>query len=150
MKVFKMLPILLGGAGVIQAGLNKTIAGVNGLSTAGLINGVVVALCAAVIFLPAFYFPGYFPDIVPFNKDKGQIFQWWYIIPGIIGFSFVFIIPLIIMEVGALPVFLGVIAGQIIVSIFWDAYYENIPVNAVRIAGAVLTFVGALLVAWKK
>jgi hypothetical protein len=32
----------------------------------------------------------------------------------------------------------------------WDARYENIPVNAVRIAGAVLTFVGALLVVWKK
>ncbi len=150
MKVIKLLPILLGGAGVIQAGLNKTIAQTNGLCMAGLINGVMVALCAALIFLLAYYFPGWFPDVVLFNKEKGQPFEWWYLLPGIIGFSFVFIIPLMIMEVGTLPVFLGVIAGQILVGILWDAHYENIPVSAVRMAGALLTFTGALLVVWKK
>lgn len=150
MKVIKLLPIILGGAGVIQAGLNKTIAQTNGLTTASLINGVMVALCAAVLFLLAYHYPGWFPDIVAFNKDKGHTFQWWYLIPGIIGFCFVFIIPLMIMEVGALPVFLGVIAGQILVGMIWDAYYENIPVNGVRIAGALLTFLGAMLVVWKK
>ena len=36
------------------------------------------------------------------------------------------------------------------VGIVWDARYENIPVNAVRMAGAVLTFAGALLAVWKK
>ena len=150
MSVIKLLPIILGGAGVIQAGLNKTIAGTNGLSTASLINGVVVALCALVIFVLVYYFPGYFPEIAAFSKNKEQPFHWWYLLPGIIGFCFVFIIPLVIMEVGALPVFLGIIAGQIIISLWWDAYCENIPLDTTRIIGAMLTFAGAILVAWKK
>ena len=150
MKVIKLLPISLGGAGVIQAGLNKTIAQTHGLSTASLINGVVVALCAAVVFLLVYHYPGWFPDIVAGGRGQNRAFLWWYLLPGIIGFSFVFIVPLMIMEVGALPVFLGVIAGQILVGMIWDACYENIPINGVRIAGALLTFVGAILVAWKK
>lgn len=48
MKVIKLLPILLGGAGVIQAGLNKTIAQTNGLCMAGLINGAMGGLCLGV------------------------------------------------------------------------------------------------------
>jgi uncharacterized membrane protein YdcZ (DUF606 family) len=150
MKLIKLLPILLGGAGVVQAGLNRTIAQTNGLCVAALINGVVVGLCAVLIFLLVYTLPGLFPDIVAFNREKGQPLAWWYLLPGIIGFCFVFIIPLIIMEVGTLPVFLGVIAGQILVGILWDAHYENIPVSGIRIAGAALTFAGALLVVWKK
>jgi len=150
MNVIKILPLILGGAIVVQARLNKTIAETIGLSTAGMINGVIVAICAVFIFVLSYYFPAYFPDIVPFQRNKGQSLQWWYLLPGIIGFSLVLAIPLVIMGMGTLPVFLGIIAGQIIVSIFWDAYYENIPVNSVRVAGAALTFIGALLVVWKK
>jgi hypothetical protein len=75
--------------------------------------------------------------------EHGKPDQWYHILPGIIGFCFVFIIPLVIMEVGTLPVFLGVIAGQIVMSIVWNACYENMPVNSIRVAGA-------LLVVWKK
>jgi bacterial/archaeal transporter family-2 protein len=150
MKVIKLLPVILGGAGVVQAGLNKTIAQSYGLSTASLINGVMVALCAAALFGVVYYWPGWFPDIVVFKKSGGESFKWWYLVPGIIGFSMVFVIPLMIFEVGALPVFLGVIAGQIMVGMIWDACLENIPVSTVRMAGAALTFIGAILAMWKK
>jgi uncharacterized membrane protein YdcZ (DUF606 family) len=146
MNVMKILPIILGGAGVIQAVLNKDIAAVYGLSMASLINGAIVVLCAIFVFAAVHYFP----DILVFNKKHLQSFQWWYLIPGIIGFCLVLFVPLAIREVGTLPVFLGIIAGQIIVSIIWDAYHENIPVNTIRIAGALLTFTGAFLVFWKK
>lgn len=149
MNVLKLLPIILGGAAVMQAVLNKTIAGTNGLSTACLINGFVVAVCAAIFFLLVYWFPDYFPEIIHIRKTE-QTFQWWYLIPGLIGFSLILVIPLVITEVGALSVFLGIIAGQIIVSLVWDARFENIPVNGIRLAGAMMTFVGALLVAWKK
>ena len=150
MSVIKILPIILGGAGVIQAVMNKDIAAVYGLNMASLINGVIVVLCAVFVFILVQYFPDYFPDILVFNKNNVKSFQWWYLIPGIIGFCLVLLVPLVIMEVGTLPVFLGIIAGQIIVSIVWDAYYENIPVNIIRVAGALLTFMGAFLVVWKK
>jgi len=150
MSLIKILPLILGGAIVIQARLNKTIAETNGLSTAGMINGVLVAVFAVAVFVLSYCYPAYFPEIIPFQKNKGQSFQWWYFLPGIIGFSLVMIIPLVIMGMGTLPVFLGIIAGQIIVSIFWDAYYDNIPIDSARVIGAVLTFVGAMLVVWKK
>jgi uncharacterized membrane protein YdcZ (DUF606 family) len=150
MNGMKILPIILGGAGVIQAVLNKDIAAVYGLSMTSVINGVIVVLCAIFVFAAVHYFPGYFPDILVFNKKHLQSFQWWYLIPGIIGFCLVLFVPLAIKEVGTLPVFLGIIAGQIVVSIVWDAYYENIPANAIRVAGALLTFTGAFLVLWKK
>ena len=149
MNVLKLLPIILGGAGVLQSTLNKAIAETNGLSMAALINGVVVALCGAFVFMLIYCLPGHFPDIAAY-KGKGQMFQWWYLFPGIIGFSLVFTIPLVVMEEGALAVFLGVIAGQIIVSFLWDTYCENMPLNGTRLAGALLTFIGALLVVWKK
>jgi len=150
MNVLKILPIILGGAGVIQAVMNKDVAAVYGLSLASLINGVIVVFCAVFVFILVQYFPAYFPDILVFNKNKIKSFEWWYLIPGVIGFFLVLLVPLAIMEVGTLPVFLGIIAGQIVVSIVWDAYYENIPVNTIRVAGALLTFMGALLVLWKK
>jgi uncharacterized membrane protein YdcZ (DUF606 family) len=150
MSVMKMLPIILGGSGVIQAVMNKDIAAVYGLSLASLINGAIVVLCAVFVFVLVQYFPGYFPDILIFNKNNVKVFQWWYLIPGVIGFCLVLLVPLAIMEVGTLPVFLGIIAGQIIVSIVWDAYYENIPVNIICVVGALLTFMGAFLVLWKK
>lgn len=150
MKVIKMLPILLGGTGVIQAVLNKTMAESIGLSMTSLFNAGIATLCAVFILVLSYYYPGYFPDIVTFNRANARTFQWWYLIPGIIGFCFVFFVPLVIMEVGALPVFLGVIAGQIVVSILWDAYYGNIPVSGIRVAGALMTLAGAFLVFWKK
>jgi uncharacterized membrane protein YdcZ (DUF606 family) len=150
MKVIKFFPILLGGIGVIQAGMNRTIAETCGLSTATLINGVVVAICAALLFLPAYYFPNLFPDVVAFSGNKGFAWQWWYLLPGFIGFCLVFFVPLIIRQVGTLPVFLGMIAGQIAVSIFWDTFYENIPFTGLRITGALLTVAGALLAVWKR
>ena len=150
MKLIKFLPIIIGGAGVIQAGLNKAIAETCGLSAASLVNGIVVALWAAAVFLFLYHFPGFFSDFVSMNKEKGFTWHWWYVIPGTIGFCFVFFIPLIIKYVGTLPVFLGIIAGQIIVSIFWDAFYENIPVSSIRIFGALLTFAGALLAVWRR
>jgi uncharacterized membrane protein YdcZ (DUF606 family) len=150
MSVIKILPIILGGAGVIQAVMNKDMAAVYGLSFTSVINGIIVVLCAIFVFILVQYFPGYFPDILVLNKNNVKSFQWWYLIPGIIGFCLVLLVPLAIMEVGTLPVFLSIIAGQIIVSIVWDAYYENIPVNMIRVAGALLTFMGAFLVFWKK
>ncbi|MFO7570837.1 MAG: DMT family transporter [Smithellaceae bacterium] len=150
MRAIKFLPITLGGIAVLQAGMNKIIAQSMGLSTAALINGAVFALCAVFVFLLTYFFPGFFSGIIPFNHSRGFSFHWWYLIPGIIGFSLVFFLPLVIMEAGALPVFLGVIAGQIIVGILWDAHFEKIPVDVVRVAGALMTFAGALLVIWKK
>lgn len=150
MKVIKFLPAILGGLGVLQSTLNKTIAGSHGLSTAAMINGIVVAICGVLLFVVSYNFPALFADIIPFNSQKGFSFRWWYLLPGMIGITLVFVTPLIMIEVGALPVFLGFIAGQIIVSIAWDAYFENIPLNSIRIFGALLTFVGAMLVIWKK
>ena len=146
----KFVPFLLGGALVVQSSLNKTIAESKGLSTACLINGSLVAIFSLILLLLSHLYPQFFSDIIPFNKNNKWIFKWWYLIPGIIGFCLVVMLPLGIMKIGALPVFLGVIAGQIIISLLYDFYFEKIPINTIRVAGALLTFIGAVLVIWKR
>ena len=150
MKALTLLPILLGGVAVIQAGMNKTIAQTAGLATASLINGCVFALCALLVFLMTYFAAGAFPEAVAFPHGRGLTFKGWYLLPGLIGFLLVFFLPLVMMKTGALPVFLGAIAGQIIAGLLWDAYFENSPVDAVRVAGAVMVFAGAILVIWKR
>jgi len=150
MKALILLPIVLGGIAVIQAGMNKTIAQTVGLATASLINGCVFALCALLVFLMTYLAAGAFPEVIGFPHARGLTFKGWYLLPGLIGFLLVFFLPLVIMKTGALPVFLGVIAGQIVAGMLWDAYFEKIPIDAVRIAGAVMAFAGATLVIWKR
>ena len=150
MTSVKLLPFILGGIAVLQAGMNKPIAQTVGLATASLMNGCVFALCAVFVFLLTYFASGAFPDGIAFSSHHDFSLRWWYLLPGLIGFLLVFFLPLVIMKTGALPVFLGVIAGQIVAGILWDAYFEKIPVDAVRLAGALMTFAGAFLVLWKK
>lgn len=146
----KFVPFLLGGALVIQSALNKTMAESKGLSMACVINGSWVVLFSLILLLLSYFYPQFFSDIILFNKNNNWIFKWWYVIPGLIGFCVIVMLPLGIMKIGALPVFLGVIAGQIVISLLYDFYFEKIPVNTIRVAGALLTFMGAILVIWKR
>jgi transporter family-2 protein len=135
---------------VIQSSLNKSIAESKGLSTACVINGFMVVLFSFLVFIVSYFYPDYFLDIIVFNKSNKLLFKWWYIVPGLLGFLGIFILPLGVMKIGALPVFLGVIAGQVCLSILYDYYFQKMPFDTIRVAGAILTFTGAFLVSWKR
>jgi bacterial/archaeal transporter family-2 protein len=148
--LIKILPFLLGAASIVQSSLNKAIGETKGLSTACVVNGAVVVCASLLVFIVSYLFPQYFAEVITFNQANKWIFKWWYLIPGLLGFIAIFVIPLEMIKIGALPVFLGVIAGQIVFSLLYDYYFQKTPIETIRIVGAILTFVGAVLVSWKR
>jgi len=138
------LPIGLGIAAVVQAGLNRKIAGHWGLSTAVLLNslgifivsGIFLWLCASkIISVPDFMLP----------RLDLKTFQLWYLIPGVLGFSLVLGIPLGIYRIGALQIFLGLIFAQIVTSFMWDWWVEGITFSWNRVIGGLLAFLGVFV-----
>ena len=145
MRFLVLLPGFLGFAAVLQGGLNRQISGQWGLSTAALFNALV--LCCAAGFL--FWMTRSQPEMLPeFFRSRGgwSTFRWWFILPGLFGMALVVGIPWAISRVGAFPVFMGILAGQLITSLAWDAVMEQKPLTLIRLAGATLAFLGAYLV----
>lgn len=147
MRWFILLPGMLGLAAVIQGGLNRQISGQWGLSNAAFFNTLVLLAATAGLLVYTVTRPESLPE---FFRVKGGLgaswasFRWWYLIPGLCGMSLVVGIPYAIQRIGAFPVFLGILGGQLVASLLWDAAVEHRPVTLVRLAGAGL----ALLAAW--
>lgn len=144
-----LIPILLGLGAVIQGGLNRQIADSWGLSGAVMLNNLVFLVACIVLFAATKLWPQEMPELF---RDKGSFtkFQWWYWLPGIFGFALVVGIPFVIAKVGALKMFLGLIAAQLIGGLIWDALVERIGIDPQRVIGCLLAFAGVILVFYKK
>lgn len=131
------LPAILGVVVVLQAGLNKKISALWGISGAVLLNAVVFFVIAAV----AYFF-------VPNMKGSIELksFNWWYLVPGTLGCILVFGGPMAIMRWGAVHTFILIISAQLLASLVWDSQVEGMPVSTMRIAGIALAWIGAVLV----
>ncbi|MCM2352842.1 MAG: DMT family transporter [Pseudobdellovibrio sp.] len=131
------LPALLGVVVVLQAGLNKKISAVWGISGAVLLNALVFLVIAMV----AYFF-------VPNMKGNIELknFNWWYLVPGTLGCILVFGGPMAIMRWGAVHTFILIISAQLLASLVWDSQIEGMPVSTMRIAGIALAWIGAVLV----
>src|SRR4051812_44204258 len=140
-----VMPALLGFVSVLQAGLNRRIGSDWGLAGAALLNCLVLLAVAAALFLVTKAQPQALPEIF---RDRGSFahFLPWYFIPGVLGLVLVAGIPFAISELGALRVFVPLIAAQILGSILWDLKVEGLSVSFLRAAGSALALVGAVLV----
>ena|SRR3989344_3236256 len=137
-----LLSVYLGFAAVLQGGVNRKIAAHWGYPGATLLNSFVILVLSAVVFtLVRVVDP---PELF---KDKSAFtgFAWWYLLPGIFGFSLIFLVPVAIEKLGALNLFVALIASQLLGGAVWDYFMEGIPVTKARLAGAALAFAGALL-----
>ena len=145
MRWFSMLPALLGVAAVLQGGLNRQISGHWGLAAAALFNTVVLLIAVCCLLAFARLRPEWLP---PFFHLRGSLaeLRWWWIFPGLCGLALVAGIPWTISRIGAFPVFLGLLGGQLLMSLAWDAFVEHRPVTLVRLVGAGLALLGAWLV----
>jgi transporter family-2 protein len=144
-----LLPVVVGFATVLQAGLNRGISKSWGLSAAILLNSIVVTLISVGVWLWTRSSPERFPEMFRIQSGSFSEFDWWYWVSGVFGFTIVAGIPFAIHRVGALQTFVILIGSQIVGSMGWDALVEGRPINAARVAGAVLAFLAAALVNWK-
>lgn len=148
--IYYLLAAAAGFAGVLQSGLNKKIAEKTGLAFTLNFGNFVVLLAGAILLsvVPAIYH-GEFARLVKF-KIRGDLFQWWYVVPGLLGLFFIVTAPFAITKIGALKVFVGIICAQTIGSFMWDLWIEKLPVDSWRIAACGLTLLGAGAMAMSK
>ena len=138
------LSILAGSFGVFQAGLNKVVAESLGYTTALVFNGFFFLFFNLLFFLFVFFKPGIFPHEfkIPWAFEN---FRWWWVLPGFMGFTLVMGFALAVDRIGATRTFIISIAAQVFVSILWDFFHEGHGISGFRLAGAVITLVGAFL-----
>ena len=126
-------------AGVLQGGLNRIIANKWGLPTAILMSGCFVALFSIALW-------AYASRTQDFTGFK---FEWWYIFPSVCGFFLILAMPWCIAQIGAMKAFLCILVGQMVLSMAWDHFVENISVDVYRVAGAGLAVAGLVLASFK-
>ena len=135
MKLYYLLPFVLGFIGVLQGTINKQLANSIGLSYALLFNSILVLILAGGLLLF-----GFFPGKFSFSELK-----WWAVLPGLFGFMIILGAPIAIAKLGALNTFLIIVLSQIIVSGLWDQFVENIAISWTRVVGSFIVFLGAWL-----
>ena len=138
------VPLLLGIAAVVQGGLNSRIVDRLGISLMTVLNSATLVATSFIIY-------GLFKltsEPVPEDlalPDGPPSILWWYLVPGVLGYMLVAGIPWTIGHMGATKTFLILIAMQLVASVAWDHFFEDTPVNAIRILGVIVAFSGAFL-----
>lgn len=138
-----LIPAALGVLIVLQAGLNRKIATAWGLPSAVLLNGLILACGAAVLFAYALIRGGDSSQLQV--HIDGKAFAFWFIFPGLIGLTLVFGGPWSIARWGAVQTFVTIVSAQLFASLIWDWQVEGIPASKARIAGVILAWLGVLL-----
>lgn len=145
-----VLAVFVGIATVLQAALNRRIAGNWGLAP-------TIVLHAGVLFV--FALGSYFViektgiAVPPSFRAKETAYQnplWWYLFPGLAGWLIIFAMPFAISKIGALQVFVWVVAAQMLAGLCWDRWVEGISINATRALGVVVVIAGAALTTLKR
>ncbi|MCB9763182.1 MAG: DMT family transporter [Alphaproteobacteria bacterium] len=145
MRLIQLSPLLLGFAIVGQGVLNRAVGERWGLSAAVVLNATVLLASATAVMLLVRSAPQRFPAFFSPHPSLDAS-AWWFIFPGMLGCVIVTGVPWAISRFGAAPVFVLVVAGQMVASLAWDALVEGRPATLPRVAGAALAVAGAALV----
>ncbi|AYF44097.1 PF04657 family protein [Halobacteriovorax sp. BALOs_7] len=142
-NIYVLVPVLIGFIGILQGALNRVMTQDIGLTWMALLgNFVTLVVCIGFYFF-AKANPEFFPDFVRLKEFQ---FKWWYVIPGIFGFLFVVGLPIGIYQVGAVKTTVGLIAAQMVTSVMWDLFIENIPMTVPKGLGVLMAIASVLLI----
>lgn len=144
MNLFYLLPVFLGITVVIQGNLNRQIGSLWGLPTAVLINAAVFFLCSFAFYLHSRAFPESWPEFLRVRPGFSE-WSWWYLIPGLCGFSLVLGLPWAFQNIGSAKSFILLVTAQVMMGLLWDAFVSKLAVSPLTLAGAGLTLAGAVL-----
>jgi transporter family-2 protein len=141
----QLIPFFLGAISVLQATINRQVAKEFGLSQAVFFNTLIL-LAVSVIAL--FTVKTWDLPALQMQTGEGRFsnLSWWHLLPGVFGFCLVAGIPLAIQRIGALQVFVGLIAAQMIVSLLWDRFIDGVEINLYRVIGALLSIIAVAFV----
>ncbi len=144
-----IIPLFLGCIGILQGAINRQVSMQIGLAQASLITNL-----ATVVMCTVFYFivkknPLFFPAFFQVKADF-ITYKWWFIFPPIFGFLIVSGMPYAISEIGAVKVTVGLIAAQMITSVAWDYFVDNITLNPLKIGGIIFALLSVTLITLAK
>lgn len=142
MNAALLVPFVLGCLAVVQVALNKRIAGVVGLAQAVILNAGVLLVVAVLFWLYARGDRAQFGGWVAGAGSWGELQLWW-VVPGLCGLTLVAGMPWAVQRIGALQTFVLIVAAQILFSIVWDHFVEDVAVSVPRVLGAGLAIAGA-------
>jgi bacterial/archaeal transporter family-2 protein len=111
----------------------------------GLVESSTVSFLVGTIFLfllAVFFGRGSFRGLIQAS--------WWELTGGLMGAFFVFTVILVVPRLGTGSVMAVAIAGQLLTALLLDHFqlfgFRSIPLNGVRISGAVLMLLGTWLI----
>jgi transporter family-2 protein len=137
-----VVAIAVGTASSVQGLSNGILANRIGLTTTVLINGGIVFVGALLCWL-----------LVPRGDPPAQPVPWYLYLGGVYGLAIVAGSAFCFPRLGAGPTTAVLVATMLIVSLGIDqlALPElRVPVTPIRVTGAVLLLLGAMLVLWPK
>lgn len=143
MQVDFVVPFVLGIAAVLQATLNRQIAANSGLAAATALNMAIAAGCAFA-FAAWCATRGAADGVMRWSPDVSAFRAWW-VVPGVVGFLIVLGLPWSVQRIGALSTFVALVGAQMLTSALWDHFAGGIPLSATRIAGALCSLAGVVL-----
>lgn len=144
MVIWYLIPVSVGLCIVMQGILNKQFSLAYGLATASLLNAIIFAVVAFVLFVIAQRFPLDVPDFIP-PKLSHYEFRFWHLVPGLCGFVIVTLTPWSIRHIGAAQVFVLIISAQILFSSLWDYTVHSVSFSPAKLLGLALVTGGATL-----
>lgn len=130
-----ILPALIGIASVMQSVLNRRIGDSLGLTTAVAINATVLLVLAWATAL--YYNPSGFKNL--------SDWQWYYLIPGLLGFLVILGLPQSIGKIGVPQTFLVFVTSQIIFSCGYEYFILHQDINIKKWLGAIVSLIGVLI-----
>lgn len=144
MPLFYLVPVLVGIAAVVQAGINKQAGERWGLAGSVFSSSMVLSAAALIIWLISLYSPDRLPPFfsAPANPRP---FSPWFLIPGLLGLVIVTGLPWGIQKIGASLCFVIAIAVQMAASLAWDGVVEGRPFSWVKALGVGIATIGAIV-----
>lgn len=144
-----VLPLLIGCFGILQGAMNRVISSYIGVTQASLITNVGSVMICIVFYFVVKNYTHLFP-ILYHVKAPITTYKWWFIFPPLFGFLIISGIPFAISQLGAVKVTVGLIAAQMITSVLWDLFIENIGLNSMKLIGIVFAFLSVTFISLSK
>ncbi|MEM7589326.1 MAG: DMT family transporter [Myxococcota bacterium] len=151
MNAFVVVPLTIGLLSVLQNTLNRQMATRWGLADVMLLNILVMLLCSLFLSFLAHHktAASWLPQIF---VAKGQIQNQLSIVnflPGLFGLAVILGLPYAMTHLSVAQVFVVFMGMQLLTSIGWDFFVDQVRITPLKGLGALLTFFGMILVNWK-
>lgn len=140
-----LVPIAMGVVAVLQGSLNRRVAANLGLPLTVLLTHGVALACACGLWLWLRAAPSTLPSLFQSSQSPARV-EWWYFVPGIVGFLFVCGMPLAFARLGVYQSLLLLIVSQLCLGLAWDRVVEGRSISSIQLLGAGIAVAGASLV----